>query len=602
MSFNIDKTLRSAKAEVKSGRPAQGRAILLQALEKFPDNSRLLSGLAEAHQAATGLPARPFAAPHMQLALQLKAQRGLPAAIESMDAWVRLNPSSPWAQGVLGGLLHEAALYPGAIRHLRLALKLDPKYREAGVNLARSHVACGDHAAALPVLDKVIAQFPDFPPALLTRARAHAALSRHAEALADFEAYLALQPSDSEARIDLAATLMMLSRLPAAKAELDSVLASHPENPRAMGVLGNLLLSMGDLEGAERSLETTLRLDPHSIHAFYNLGRVRDFSAGEPIIARMAALADSNGLETTDRAALHFGLAKAYEDIGDADQSFAHLTRGNDLRGSLVAYHIDDDRALLADLRQRFAVGSGPALAADSTLAHRPIFVVGMMRSGTTLMEQILSSHPLVDGAGEMEALPKLAAAEMALTEGPLPEAALRRIRDGYLAELAAEGRNRPVIVDKLPANFRMIGLIRKALPEARILHMRRDPVAVCWSIYKTLFTNLTIGYAHSLPDTIAYHDLYTGMMEEWRADFPDGFMDVDYEALTRNPEPTIRAVLDYCGLPFDPACLAPQENQRAVRTASLRQVRSGIYQGSSGKWRAFEPHLAPLIEHFRKD
>ena len=315
----------------------------------------------------------------------------------------------------------------------------------------------------------------------------------------------------------------------------------------------------------------------------------------------MLALTDDPVLTVDDQVALHFGLAKAFEDIGDADQSFAHLQRGNDLRATQVSYHIDQDRDLLADLRQRFAVGAGPALVAHPGLALRPVFVLGMMRSGTTLMEQILSSHPMVHGAGELEVLPQLAAQEMAGKAGPLDEAALQRIRQGYLQALAEQAGGKAVVVDKLPANFRVIGLIRKALPEARILHMRRDPVAVCWSIYKTYFTNVTIGYAHSLPDTIAYYDLYQSMMDDWRADYPDGFLDVDYEALTRNPEPTIRTVLDYCELPFDAACLSPQDNQRSVRTASVRQVRSGIYQGSSGKWRAFEPHLAQLIDHFRK-
>jgi hypothetical protein len=222
-----------------------------------------------------------------------------------------------------------------------------------------------------------------------------------------------------------------------------------------------------------------------------------------------------------------------------------------------------------------------------------------MMRSGTTLLEQMLSSHPQVHGAGELEALPRLAAAEMASGQGPLDAAALERIRSGYLDVLRRLGGGCPMVVDKLPANFRMIGLIRKAMPEARILHMRRNPVAVCWSIYKTMFSNITIGYAHSLEDTIAYYDLYEAMMAQWRRDYPDGFLDVEYEALTRDTEPTIRAVLEYCGLPFDPACLAPQDNTRAVRTASNRQVRSGIYQGSSGKWRDFEAHLQPLVRHF---
>jgi hypothetical protein len=235
--------------------------------------------------------------------------------------------------------------------------------------------------------------------------------------------------------------------------------------------------------------------------------------------------------------------------------------------------------------------------------ARRPIFVLGMMRSGTTLMEQILSSHPQVHGAGELEILPRLTGMELTQAPaGPLDECALTRIRDGYLAVLNDEPGAKPVVVDKLPANFRFIGLIQKAFPEARILHMRRDPVAVCWSVYKTYFTHSTIGYAHNLQDTMAYYDLYEKMMADWRAAYPEGFMDVDYEALTRTPEPVIRAVLDYCGLTFDAACLSPQNNQRAVQTASLRQVRSGIYQGSSKKWRAFDPYLAPLKAHFHQE
>jgi hypothetical protein len=131
---------------------------------------------------------------------------------------------------------------------------------------------------------------------------------------------------------------------------------------------------------------------------------------------------------------------------------------------------------------------------------------------------------------------------------------------------------------------------------------MRRDPVAVCWSVYKTYFTHTTIGYAHNLQHTMQYYDLYDKMMADWRMAYPQGFMDVDYEGLTRTPEPVIRAVLDYCGLPFNAACLSPQDNKRSVQTASLRQVRSGIYQGSSKKWRAFDPYLAPLKAHFGQE
>ena len=151
--------------------------------------------------------------------------------------------------------------------------------------------------------------------------------------------------------------------------------------------------------------------------------------------------------------------------------------------------------------------------------------------------------------------------------------------------------------MDKLPANFRFIGLIRKALPEARIVHLRRDPVAVCWSNYKTYFNAQNIGYAWDLQEVAGYYRLYEDFMEKMALEYPWQILTVDYAALTETPEPVIRGILDFCGLPFEEACLRPQENTRAVRTASVRQVRSGIYKGSNSKWRGFETHMGPLLQ-----
>jgi tetratricopeptide (TPR) repeat protein len=599
MSLTINTLLRGAKADLKAGRPAAARVSLLQALERFPDNTRLLAQLAEVQAAATGLPHRPFAAPQMAHFRQVRATAGLAAAIEELAAAVRLNPNSPWAQGVLGGALYEAKLYPAAVRHLRLALALDPAFLEAGMNLANALYAAGEVQQALAAVEAVLQQSSGLPPALLLRARLLAQLRQDEAAVESFARYRALVPPDHAATLGQAACLVQLDRLEEAEALLRAVLEDAPNAASVQGRLGSILLSQGRMPEAIATFETALRISPRSAVSFFNLGRARDFTPDDPLIPAMAALSGDDTLDFDDQVALQFGLAKAYEDIGDVDRSFAHLKSGNDLRAARIRYHIDQDRALLAEMTARFSALSGPALRPAAPAQPRPVFIVGMMRSGTTLLEQMLSSHPQVHGAGELEALPRLAAAEMAPGPGPLDVAALGRIREGYLDVLRGVGGGRPVVADKLPANCRMIGLIRKALPEARILHMRRNPVAVCWSIYKTMFSNITIGYAHSLEDTIAYYDLYEAMMAEWRRDFPDGFLDVEYEGLTRDPEPAIRAVLDYCGLSFDPACLAPQDNRRSVRTASVRQVRSGIYQGSNAKWRDFEAHLQPLVRHF---
>lgn len=600
MSLNIDKLLRSAKADIKAGRAFAARVSILTALEKFSGNARLLDQLAEAQAAATGLPPRLFAAPHMEHFQRTRAM-GLEPAIEEMAAAVQLNPNSPWAQGVLGGALLEAQLYPAAVKHLRLALKLDPTYIEASFNLANALNAADKLPAAIDAIDGLLKHSPDLPRALIVKARLLALADRDSEAIETFTRYLAAMPSDLSAVMGKSACLFKLNKLDQAEAPLRDILRAAPNNGQAHGILGNILLAKGLVAEAIAEFEMALKIAPRSTKSFYNLSRAKDFTPDDPLVVAMAALANDPTLPIDEQAPLHFGLAKAYEDFGDFDTSFAHLKKGNDLRASQSNYTVETDRALFADLLQRFAP-LAPSIH-PATAARRPLFVLGMMRSGTTLIEQILSSHPLVHGAGELEILPRLIGT--ALTNapaGPLDTAALTGIRKDYLAALNDEPGDQPVVVDKLPANFRFIGLIQKAFPEARILHMRRDPVAVCWSVYKTYFTHSTIGYAHNLQHTMDYYDLYQKMMDAWRAAYPDGFMDVDYEGLTRTPEPVIRAVLDYCGLPFDPACLSPQDNQRAVQTASLRQVRSGIYQGSSKKWRAFDPYLAPLKAHFGQE
>lgn len=600
MGLNIDQQLRTAKAQIKAGHADEARVTLLQALDVYPDNARLLTGLAEAQKLLTGLPTQGFGQPHLQHFLNVKARFGLGLAVEEIAAAVKLNPKNPWPKGILGGALLEAKMLPAAIIQLRGALKLDPKFKEASLNLANALGLAGEKEQSLAVLDAALGHHPDFLAAMRMKGHALMHLRQGEPAAEVLERYLAAKPGDVEAKIDLGVGLGYYDS-ERAVAVLSEVLAAHPDNLRAMANLGNAYLSLGNMPKAIELLEETLRRNPKSTISFFNLGRARDFVAGDPLIAQMQALEGDAALDEEEKTALHFGLAKALEDIGDVDESFRHLKAGNDRTKDVAKYDLAKDATVFADLSKRFAAGAGVTLPVDPNLPRRPIFVLGMMRSGTSLMEQILSSHPLVTGAGELSVMPRLVNAEYVKCSGPFDEATLRRIRDAYLQVIDAQPGDEPYVIDKLPANFRFVGLIRKALPEAIILHMRRDPVAVCWSIYKNHFTQAGNGYAHSLEDTAGFYDLYETMMAGWRADYPGEFMDVDYEALTRDPETNIRAVLDYCGLPFDPACLAPQDNKREVRTASVRQVRSGIYQGSSDKWRGFAPYLAPLIEHFGK-
>ena len=602
MTTHIDRLLRTAKAEIRAGRPQVGRAEVLAALERFPDNPRLLAQLAEAQEAVSGLPARPFVQAQLQRFLQIRSRMGLPAAVEDMAAAARLNPNSPLARNVFGGVLMEAGHLADAIPHLQTALHLDPAFREAAVNLGIALGKTGQIDRAIQVLRDLAHHSPDYLPGLEQLGPLLTQHLHHDQAIACFSHIAKLRPDDPEAVTRIALAQSAANRETAARLTLEQALLRWPDDDRIRVALGNVLLTLGDLDAAQAQFEAALRINPASGRAYYNLSRAKDFAPGDPHIAAMQRLTGAPQpptAEVEDRVSLHFALSKALEDTGDVAGSFENLKRGNDLRASQTRYSLDQDRKLFAGFRKRFASDAGTALTAIPT-TRRPIFILGMMRSGTTLLEQMLSAHPAVLGGGEMEHLGVLLSAEPQ-SDAPLDAAALMRIRLGYLAAIQRLPGDEPVVVDKLPGNFRWLGLIRKALPEARILHMRRDPVAVSWSNYKTLFTNLAHGYTNRLEDIIGFYDLYEETMHHWRQEYPDGFLDVDYERLTRQPEPTIRAVLEYCDLPFDPACLAPQDNKRSVQTASLRQVRQGIYTGSSSKWRGFEPFLTPLTEHFGK-
>ena len=601
MSSAVDRAIRDAKTALRAGQGRAARRTLLDMLERFPANPRLQAELAAMVTAISGLPARGFGPAHVKRVVAMLGAGAIAEAIEEMVALVLLNPANPMARNVLGRLYLDAGVPHAALPHLMTASRADPAFREAQVNLATAFLQLGRAAEAVAPLQAVLKAHPDFVPALDMLGRVLVALERGREAIAPFRRLLALQPGDPEVLLSLASALSAAQETTEAAEILQALVARDPANHRALNNLANIELAEGRLTEAEAHARAAIASAPRTVagNAYYNLCRIITFAEGDPAIAAMQALArDKAAMPVDEQVALMFALSKALEDTGAVDDSFAALAEGNRLKRATLNYSLDQDRALLDDLRGRFAAAAPGLQAADLPPPPVvPIFVLGMMRSGTTLTEQIISAHSQVHGAGELRFLGAAAEPEMAAQAGPLDPAALLRIRERYLAELAALAGGAPYAVDKLPANFRFIGLIRKALPEARIIHLRRDPVAVCWSNYKTYFNAQNIGYAWDLQEVAGYYRLYEEFMAQMDADYPGQILTVDYAALTETSEPVIRGILDFCGLPFEEACLRPQENTRAVRTASVRQVRSGIYKGSNSKWRGFEAHMGPLLQ-----
>jgi len=287
-----------------------------------------------------------------------------------------------------------------------------------------------------------------------------------------------------------------------------------------------------------------------------------------------------------------------YEDLENQDEYFKFLHEGNRLRKQELNYSLDSSQNLISTVKKMFR--SPPSLSYEPSTI-RPVFIVGMLRSGTSLVEQIIASHHAVYGAGELNTLPTLinpiTRNHLTKDENELPEKTYLSIRQEYLAELSRFDVPENVITDKLPLNFQYIGFILSAFPEAKIVHLKRDARATCWSNYQRFHINNENGFSYNLDDLTGFYGLYVDLMDFWHQLFPGKIYDICYEDLTTNQEEETRKLLEYCELDWDENCLNFHKNKRAVKTASSLQVKQKMYQGSSEAWKKHEAYLQPLIK-----
>jgi hypothetical protein len=360
---------------------------------------------------------------------------------------------------------------------------------------------------------------------------------------------------------------------------------------------------------ARRAFETAVALAPRSGEFHRSLAEVARFAPGDARLPAMEALAgDMPSLAIRDQIALGFALGKAFGELDDPERAMRHLFDANALRRGQLGY--DETRTLrrLARIEEVFTAELLDRMASAGEPSALPIFIVGMPRSGTTLVEQILASHPQVFGAGEIAEFGRIVESicEPAGAAGAFPEMfptlaahELRELGARYLAALRAIAPHAARVTNKMPGNFRLIGVIRLALPHARIIHVRRDPVDTCLSCFSKLFR--TQPYTYELGELGRYYGAYASLMAHWRRVLPAGAMlEVRYEEVVRDLEGEARRIVAYCGLDWDARCLDFHRATRPVRTASANQVRRPLYDSAVGRWRAYEPWLRPLLDALR--
>lgn len=371
------------------------------------------------------------------------------------------------------------------------------------------------------------------------------------------------------------------------------------KNLDAFNNLGVLYKSLNKKKEALECFYKVLELDPSDMNIHRNITTISKTDKDSKHLKQMLELQVSV-TDKKQKCQLFYALAKAHEDIGDYEKFFYYLNIASELRIETSDYIFQKEVGAFRLLKLFHKKQKEKKIPKEMLVAGKtPIFIVGMPRSGTTLTEQILSSHSKVHGAGELNYLStittKLIEEELA-SESYKYEEGIANVRSEYYKALSAHKIKEPMFVDKMPDNFKLLHFIMDAFPEAKVVHLNRDPMAVCWSMYKQFF-NSGLYYSCNQRYLGKYHKMYQHIMKYWSDNYGDRIYQLNYEALTQNQEEETRKLLEYCGLPWEDSCLDFHKNKRAVATASNQQVRKGMYTGSSQAWKKYEEYLQDMIK-----
>ena len=424
-------------------------------------------------------------------------------------------------------------------------------------------------------------------------------MGRLGEAEISLKQAIVLKSDYAPAYNNLGVTLREMGKLGEAIASFKQATKLKPDFALAHSNLGNTLQVLGKLDEAEVSLKQAIVLKPDYAAAYRSLALIKKFHKRDEVYLKMQDLYLDESIAEEQLCHINFGLAKASEDMGEVEQAFKHYREGNALRKKLLNYDISQDIALFKQLKTSFPRININSLGNEHGLSQiSPIFIVGMPRSGTSLVEQIISSHSEVTGAGELSFVAQFGDS-LARGLSETNTDVLIDFRKNYLTKLQNFSNGNSIVIDKNPINFFYIGLLASAFPEAKIVHVKRNSAAVCWANYKQYFVPKTLGYCYALEDIVDYYELYKNLMVFWEKSLTNRIYSFDYELLTVNQEVETRKLINYLGLEWEDKCLSPQDNKRSVATASSMQIREKVYQGSSQQWKKYKPFLNGVFDFF---
>jgi len=555
---------------------------------------------------------------HNNLGNIFKELEQLDAAVKSYENVIAINPDYPEAHYNLGNTLRQLGQLETAIKSYDKVIAIKPDYVGAHFNLGDTLRELGQLDAAVKSYEKAISIKADFADAHNNLGVSLKKLGELDEAVKCYEKAISIEVDFVEAHNNLGVALQQLGQHDKAVKCYKKALAIKPDYDEAHNNLGIAYQQLGKINDSINQYENALASNPDYSDAYYNLSYLKKYTANDPQISKMKSLLSDSKLSRSHRINLCFALAKVNENLDNQDELFKYLHEANRLLKQELNYSFDKQQKFIAIIKEIFYKNLSnieQSLSFEPS-TFKPIFIVGMPRSGSTLVEQIISSHHEVHGAGELSNLSTIIGRIVSdnLTQGSdiastsigdkkinfsnaysIPETAFLSIREQYLDVLSNLNVPESVITDKFPINFLYIGLILTAFPEAKIVHTKRDARAICWSIYSNYLKGVDFG--NNLKDLAGFYGLYADLMDYWHQLFPGKIYDMCYEDLTTNQEEETKKLLQYCELDWDEKCLSFHKNERTVETASALQVRKKIYQGSSEAWKKHEAYLKPLIK-----
>ena len=575
--------------------PAVVRALAAHQRDDFVSAER------DYRLALEAAPAHPVAVHYLGLLLHQRDRH--PESVPLLLRSIELDPSNAMYRNNLASAFKDLGRVADAERLYQQALVLKPDYLDAHMNLGVLHHSQGDYPHALVCFERVLQIDANSSQAWLNRGLALYEMARESEALDCYRHAGRLVAGDAGKLQSLAAAWRETGELDEAQACLQQALALRSDDAQIQDGLGTALSMRGELAAAENHYRKALRLKSNFAGAYHNLAGVTKLAPRDPAWPGLMALAERRDLEGQDAIFTQFTLGKVFDALGEYDRAFGHFLEGNRLKRGTLNYDETGQQRFFEDFIRYFDVDFLGSRQAAGLADERPMFIVGMSRSGTTLVEQILASHPQVCGAGEINTLRNCLRLELppgssdyALPQqlAKLPAEALARIGGHYAQALdryAKTGR----VTNKLPGNMALVGLIHILFSQARIIHVQREPLDTCLSCFTMLFTH-GHAFSYELGELGRFYRMYAGLMDGWRKVLPPGRMlEVRYEELVADLDTQARRLVSHCGLPWDDACLDFHRQHRAVKTASLAQVRRPIYSSSVGRWRNYERHLATL-------